>query len=481
MGFIFDKLSIFINLKTSKKLLGIFYYRENYFLVLILKNLSLCLTNKICFENFNATIYENDRIAIIGRNGAGKSTLLNMIAEQIQPDELFLIPQTIKDFEDLSGGERFIKKFHEAINKSPQFLLLDEPTNHLDSKNKSWLIKMINNYPGTVIFVSHDINLLNNCANTLWHIHDGNISVFQGLYEDYVNENKLQKEKLLRQFENIKRKQKEVVLKIQKEQENAARKKSQGEKKLRDKKWLKVVANQNKSNSENSQGKTSKDLNLQQSDLDSQIKDLFLPEEINFNFDFTGIKKNSTFSVINGSVGYEKDKPILQNLNITIDDNLAICGKNGSGKTTLLRALCSDEKVFRTGEWNLPKKIQYIDQHYDILDDEKNAIEIISETNQNLKTNEVRRFLSGFLFRYNEECNLKSKYLSGGERVRLALAKICCCPSELLILDEITNNIDLETREHVIKILKNYKNKFIVVSHDEDFLKRIDVKNFFYL
>lgn len=466
-------------MKTSKKLLGIFYYRENYFLVLILKNLSLCLTNKICFENFNATIYENDRIAIIGRNGSGKSTLLNMIAEQIHPDELFLIPQTIKDFEDLSGGERFIKKFHEAINNSPQFLLLDEPTNHLDSKNKSWLIKMINNYPGTVIFVSHDINLLNNCANTLWHIHDGNISVFQGLYEDYVNENKLQKEKLLRQFENIKRQQKEVVLKIQKEQENAARKKSQGEKKLRDKKWLKVVADQNKSNSENSQGKISKDLNLQQSDLDSQMKDLFLPEEIIFNFDFTGIKKNSTFSVINGSVGYEKDKPILQNLNITIDDNLAICGKNGSGKTTLLRALCDDKKIYRTGEWNLPKKIQYIDQHYDILDDEKNAIEIISETNKNLNTNEVRRFLSGFLFRYNEECNLKSKYLSGGERVRLALAKICCCPSELLILDEITNNIDLETKEHVIKILKNYKNKFIVVSHDEDFLKRIDIKNFF--
>lgn len=448
---------------------------------MILKNLSLCLTNKICFENFNTTIYENDRIAIIGRNGAGKSTLLKMIAEKIHPDEYFLIPQMIKDFKNLSGGESFIKKFHEALDKNPQFLFLDEPTNHLDSKNKSWLIKMINNYPGTVIFVSHDITLLNNCANTLWHIHDENISVFQGTYEDYVNENKLQKEKLLRQFENIKRKQKEVVQKIQKEQENTARKKNQGEKKIQNKTWLKVVGNQNKSNSENSHGKISKDLNFQQSELASQMKNLFLPEEISFNFDFTGLKNNSTFSVINGSVGYEKDKPILQNLNITIDDNLAICGKNGSGKTTLLRAICGDEKVYRTGEWNLPKKIQYIDQHYDILDDDKNAIEIISEANKNLNTNEVRKFLSGFLFRDNEECYLKSKNLSGGERVRLALAKICCSPSELLILDEITNNIDLEIREHVIKILKNYKNKFIVVSHDEDFLKRIDIKNFFYL
>lgn len=449
--------------------------------MLILKNLSLCLTNKICFENFNTTIYENDRIAIIGRNGVGKSTLLKMIADKIHPDEYCLIPQTITDFENLSGGERFIKKFHEALTKSPQFLLLDEPTNHLDSKNKSWLIRMINNYPGTVIFVSHDINLLNNCASTLWHIHDGKISVFQGLYEDYINENKLQKDKLLRQFENIKRRQKEVVEKMQKEQENAARKKSQGEKKMKNKAWIKIVGNQKKSSSENSQGKISKDLNCRQSDLEAQMKDLFLPEEISFNFDFTGLKKNTTFSVINGSVGYEKDKPILKNLNITIDDNLAICGKNGAGKTTLLRALCGDERVYRTGEWNLPSKIQYIDQHYDILDGEKNAIEIISETNRNLNTNEVRKFLSGFLFRYNEECFLKSKYLSGGERVRLALAKICCCPSELLILDEITNNIDLETREHVIKILKNYKNKFIVVSHDEDFLKRIEIKNFFYL
>ena len=452
---------------------------RKFFLVLILKNLSLCFPNKICFENFNTTVYENDRIAIIGRNGVGKSTLLKMITEKIHPDEYFFIPQTINDNENLSGGERFIKKFHEALQRYPKFLLLDEPTNHLDKKNKSWLMKMIEQYSGTVIFVSHDITLLRQCADVIWHIHDGTISIFQGNYEDYVNENKLQKEKLLRQLSEIKRQQKDVNQKVQEEQENFARKKNQGEKKLQNKKWIKAVGDQKKSSSENSHGKISKDLNFQQSELESQLQNLFIPEEISFNFDFTGIKNKSTFSVINGSVGYERAKPILENLNITIDDNLCIRGKNGSGKTTLLRALCGDEKIFKTGEWNLPKRIQYIDQHYDILDGEKNAVEIIAEVNKNLNTNEVRRYLSDFLFRRNEECFLKSKYLSGGEQVRLCLAKICCAPSELLILDEITNNVDLETREHVITILKNYKNKFIIVSHDEDFLQKIGIKNFF--
>lgn len=258
-------------------------------------------------------------------------------------------------------------------------------------------MKMIEQYPGTVIFVSHDITLLRKCADTLWHIHDGSISIFQGDYEDYVNENKLQKEKLLRQLSEIKRQQKDLNQKVQKEQENFARKKSR-RKKLQNKKWIKAVGDQKKSSSENSHGKISKDLNSQQSELESQMQNLFIPEEISFNFDFTGIKNRSTFSVINGSVGYEKDKPILENLNITIDDNLCIRGKNGAGKTTLLRALCGDEKILRTGEWNLPKRIQYVDQHYDILDGEKNAVEIISEMNKSLNTNEVRRYLSDFLF-----------------------------------------------------------------------------------
>lgn len=167
------------------------------------KGLDLEFSQKICFRDFEAEIVEGSRIGIIGRNGVGKSTLLKMItdklienksmenkviATELRNNDVAYIPQVISDFENLSGGERFNKKLSEAIGQHPSFLLLDEPTNHLDIFNRRNLLRLLKKFSGTLIVVSHDVELLRNCIDTIWHIDQGRINVFQRNYDDYMRE-----------------------------------------------------------------------------------------------------------------------------------------------------------------------------------------------------------------------------------------------------------------------------------------------------
>jgi ATPase subunit of ABC transporter with duplicated ATPase domains len=135
--------------------------------------------------------------------------------------------------------------------------------------------------------------------------------------------------------------------------------------------------------------------------------------------------------------------------------------------------------VIKFGDWNVPnpQNIGHLDQHYGNLNPEKSAVEIISTANPAWSHAQIRQHLNDFLFRKNEEVNAPSKNLSGGERARLSLAKIAAHPPRLLILDEITNNIDLETRDHLTKILRAYPAAMIVISHDDDFLGEIGTEN----
>lgn len=160
--------------------------------------LELSFPHKVCFKNFSTQIPYGSRIAIIGRDGEVKSTLLKMIAGYFQPSEGVIrtgmivghVPQIIEDDTDLSGGERFNRALTEVLSQNPDILLLDEPTNHLDQYNRKGLKKRLSDYSGTLIVVSHDIELLRCCTDTLWHIEQENIHVFSGHYDDYIHETK---------------------------------------------------------------------------------------------------------------------------------------------------------------------------------------------------------------------------------------------------------------------------------------------------
>jgi ATPase subunit of ABC transporter with duplicated ATPase domains len=337
-----------------------------------------------------------------------------------------------------------------------------------------------------LIIATHDRELLRRCIDILWHINDGKITTFRGNYDDYLNEIRLKRQSISNQTESLEREKKAAHQRLMKEQEHVKKSVASGKKKVATGRWMKSGGDLKGMKAEKSQGRALSAIDEKQKKLSEQLSGIRLPEIIlpKFHLSHRDMGDKTIVSIIDGSIAYE-DKIVLQNINLSVGsrERVAIVGNNGSGKTTLIRGILNDANVLKSGDWNTPnlRDIGYLDQHYGNLDPEKSAVEIISETNPTWNHGEIRRHLNDFLFRKNEEVNALVKNLSGGERVRLSLAKIAASPPRLLILDEITNNIDLETRDHLVEILREYPAAMIIISHDEDFLNKIKPGKFMQL
>jgi ATPase subunit of ABC transporter with duplicated ATPase domains len=187
----------------------------------------------------------------------------------------------------------------------------------------------------------------------------------------------------------------------------------------------------------------------------------------------------------NGSISHNEDIKILDDIHLSIasQDRVAITGNNGSGKSTLIKAILNDKNIIRAGEWHTPKRehIGYLDQHYHNLSGYKTVIAAMEETVPIWTHLEVRRHLCDFLFFSNKEVQKPIDILSGGEKARLSLALISAKTPKLLILGEVTNNLDLATKQHVIEVLSDYPGALLVISHEDFFLQDIKVSEKFNL
>jgi ATPase subunit of ABC transporter with duplicated ATPase domains len=456
-----------------------------------IKNLSLSFPHKTCFDDFNIQISHGSRIAIIGRNGSGKTTLLKMLYGAVEPsggeiqcdeDVVFgFVPQIIEDYDSLSGGQRLNQAVTQALSLDPNVLLLDEPTNHLDRHNRKSLMRMLRSYPDTLIVVSHDTELLRNCIDTLWHIENGRIHVFSGNYDDYMKEMRLRRASIEQELSRLERQKIDMHHALMKEQKRAAKSKVKGEKSIHQRKWPTVVSAAKAGRGEETSGHKKSAIDHKKQDLTAQLSNLRLPEIIRPKFSISADSVGDRMIILirDGCIGYSYKEPLIQNISLSMGakDRIAIQGDNASGKSTLIRAILDDTSVIKSGDWIVPKRIDigYLDQHYNTLSAEKTVSETIADLVPTWSHIEIRRHLNDFLFRKNEEVNSKVAQLSGGEKARLTLAQIAALTPKLLILDEITNNLDLETREHVIEVLKNYPGAMIVISHDADFLGHIGV------
>ncbi len=451
---------------------------------IILKNISVYFPHKTCFEHFSKQINYGSRIAIIGKNGSGKSTLLKIIQGLVEPSQgqvhiphnttFGYVPQVISNHHDLSGGQRLNAALTAALAKDPSVLCLDEPTNHLDASNRKSLMRMLQAFHGTLIVVSHDVELLRTCVDEIWHIDDEEIACFTGQYDDYVREQRTALQTKIQQRESLDKAQRKAKSAVQAEQKRAA-----GSQRVNAYENDKVLRGAMKEKGARTAGKKVGKLNETKEHIDAQRKELRLPEIITPKFSLTAAHGGSKFlvTITNGACGYKN--PVLTNIHITIGpgERVAILGDNGSGKSTLFKAIQGDALVIRSGEWHVPKQeeIGYLGQHYDTLPAESTVFEIIQHHVIGWTDADIRRHLNDFLFRKNEEVMAKVKALSGGEKARLSLALIAAKTPRLLLLDEITNNVDLETREHIIEVLKEYPGAIIVISHDQDFLTRINI------
>nr|WP_320135134.1 ATP-binding cassette domain-containing protein [uncultured Amphritea sp.] len=347
----------------------------------------------------------------------------------------------------LSGGWRRRAALGAALVQSPDILLLDEPTNHLDIETIEWLEKQIIEFRGGVLFISHDRSLVERLATRIVELDRGKLTSFPGNYSAYLT----QKEKMLEE----------------EERHNALFDKRLAE----EEKWIRQGIKARRTRNEG-RVRALKDLRVERSQRrDKQGKATFQVEQA----DRSG---KIVIEVEGVSHGYHGET-VLRDLTLSVQrgDRIGLIGPNGVGKSTLLKVLLGQLQPDQ-GEVKLGTSLNvaYFDQLRGKLDPEKTIIDNISEGRESItingKSRHIISYLSDFLFS-PERARTPVKALSGGECNRVMLAKLFSQPSNLLVLDEPTNDLDIETLELLEEILLEYKGTLLLVSHDRAFLDNV--------
>lgn len=461
-----------------------------------LTNLGLNFANKCCFANFNATIYANDKIALIGPNGAGKSSLLKILTGIQNPSngtccitngtQVNYVPQLISSPLDLtlSGAQRFQQSLTKGLSCQPNLLLLDEPTNHLDRQQRKNLLIMLHKFSDSLVVATHDQELLySNIFKEFWHLDgQGKITIFKGTYAAWLEHNQIILQQQQQKLILLKKEHKHTQKALQNEQKRAAqsRKANRYE---NDRNLLGTYKNRGEQTAGKNRGK----LNQLRANVNQALKDCVQPQSIQYNWNLSAKLTACNLSVIcinDGSLGYKhneisKTNPILHNLNLSLatGQKIGLIGNNGCGKSSFFKALMQAHNIWKQGEWIIPKpdEIGYLEQHYANLNPNLTAIENLSTTTPNWDKNILQKHLNAFLLKTPQEVNTPIQYLSGGQQARLSLAILAAKPPKLLLLDEITNNLDIASQEHAQQVLSHYPGAMLIISHDEHFLQQLNL------
>jgi len=383
----------------------------------------------------------------------------------------------------VSGGEK-TKVFLSGIAiHSPSFILLDEPSNHLDAEGREQLYNMIQNSKATAIVVSHDRTLLN-LLDITFELDKNGVAIYGGNYEFY----KVQKEDKLMALEaQADHKEKELRHAKQVAREAAERKQkenSRGNKKQIKKGVPRIFMNTIKNKSEQSTSRLQEVhsdkingifQNLQQ--LKQQLPDV---KELQMFFENSHLHTGKILITAQDVNFAYNSGNLWQNplsFQVRSGDRIAISGRNGSGKTTLLKLIMGGLKPSAGILTRADFKHLYIDQEYSVLDNELTVFEQVKEFNaQHLSEHRLKTLLHQFLFTI-DTWDKKCVQLSGGEKIKL----IFCClmignsSPELIILDEPTNNLDVQSLEVITSAIKDYKGTLLVISHDSYFINEIGV------
>lgn len=459
-----------------------------------IRDLILSFGGKPLFNELSLQIAPRDRICLVGRNGCGKSTLLKLIADQIEADdgEFFIhpgttvayLPQdellpsdtTILDhiihhtgkahFEveavlnqvnldpnrvmaNISGGEKRCILIARALVTDPDILLLDEPTNHLDIPAIEWLEETLKSFRGAFVVISHDRSFLKRVSNTTWWIDRGILLTNDKGYEDFDRWS----EAVLLEEE---RKLSKINAKLRLEEDwvhrgvTARRKRNQ--RRLRQ-----VVAMREE-----------KRTHLQNR-----------PKEAGLGTVGGSASSKIVIECHNLTKSFG-DKCIVKGFSTIIQrgDRIGIVGANGAGKTTLLKLLLKEIRADE-GRCHVGASVDliYLDQMRDTLNSNETLWESLcpgggDHVTIQGKPRHVMGYLKEFLFD-NKQARSPVSILSGGEKNRLALAKAFTQPGNLLVLDEPTNDLDMDTLDLLQELLSDFEGTLIIVSHDRDFLDRL--------
>lgn len=390
--------------------------------------------------------YGNVQQKYIQMGGYDIQEKFNKICSGLQINEKMLN----QNYNDLSGGEKTIVNLGALLLKEPSILLLDEPTNHLDMKKLEWLEKFLKEYKGTILMVSHDRYFLDKVATKTILLENGKEKIYFGNYSYFLKEDE---KRTLAEFENYKNQQK--MIKKMKESIKTLRKFGELAKNemffKRAKSIEKKLAKIEQLPQVNLEQKTLLNFKL---NIDSRSgKDVVIINNLNKNFESKNIFENA-------------------NLQIHYGEKIALIGKNGTGKSTLLKIIMNEDCEY-TGEIKIGQSVNigYIPQEIKFEDDNQTILNFFEQFDNRNET-EIRTSLAKYMFRGNDVFK-KVSSLSGGEKVRLILAKLLKQNINFLILDEPTNHIDIETRELLEEAIKEYSGTVLFVSHDRYFINNL--------
>ncbi len=467
-----------------------------------IRDLSIGFRGPLLLDHVSCQIEAGGRIGLLGRNGAGKTTLMRIISGDVLPDhgecviaprtKVSLLPQDVPDHlrgrvedavraglasdqheaehawqadravasllskmqldadadvESLSSGWKRRVLLAQTLVAEPDVLLLDEPTNHLDIDAIAWLEEFLLRWPATLIFVTHDRQFLRNLATRILEIDRGRIFDWSCDYDTFLS-------------------RKEAALAAE-EKQNAL-----FDKKLaQEEAWIRQGIKARRTRNEG-RVRALKKMREERSQRREKIGTARLQIQ-------EGARSGMLIAEVKSiSFAYE-DQPIVADFSTTVmrGDKIGIIGPNGAGKTTLLRLLLGDlNPQAGTVRLGTNLEIAYFDQLRAQLADEETVQESLGEGSDTIMINGQRKHVIGYLqdFLFTpDRARTQIKFLSGGERNRVLLAKLFAKPANVIVLDEPTNDLDTETLELLEERLIDFQGTILMVSHDRAFLNNV--------
>lgn len=390
----------------------------------------------------------------------------------------------LQTMETLSGGQK-TKIFLAGISiHEPELVLLDEPSNHLDTSGRQLLYNFIRSTENTLIVVSHDRKLLNLLDNVC-ELSKHGITMYGGNYDFYKEQKQIEIDALFHNVHSKERALKKAKVKEREAIERQQKLDSKAKRNVEKAGLPKIVANTWRNSAENS---TSKMKSVHAEKTGSLSQDLeylrsSLPEidKIKFGFDNSTLHKGKIlFKADNINWAYRDQFLWKENLSVQINsgERIALKGQNGSGKTTLIKLMVGNLEAQTGTVYRAEKKSVYIDQDYSLVDNKLTVYEQAQAFNNfALQEHEIKIRLNRFLFT-QQDWDKSCCTLSGGEKMRLIL---CCLTisnqsPDMIILDEPTNNLDIQNIEILTRAVNEYRGTLIIVSHDEMFLEQTSIE-----
>jgi len=366
-------------------------------------------------------------------------------AEEILEGLGFTTEDLQKPLRTFSGGWRMRVMLAKLLLQKPSLLMLDEPTNHLDLPSIQWVEKYIQTYEGAVIVVSHDREFLDNVIDVTVEVANAKLNYFAGNYSFYIEEKALRNEVQKGAYENQQAKIRQTERFIER-----------------------FKAKASKAKQAQSRVKQLERMDLVDAVIDASAR-------VNFKFQFSTQPGRHILHLDDVSKAYGH-KRILTNADVRLErgDKVALIGANGKGKSTLLRIISGSEPVSE-GKRELGHNVSFsfFAQHQlESLNVNDNMLEELKSANPSKGEGELRGVLGCFLFS-GDEVFKKIKVLSGGEKSRVALAKVLLSQANFLLLDEPTNHLDMQSVNILIQALEQYEGTYVVVSHDRYFVSQI--------